>query len=136
MQLKELRIGNYVLVDNNIAKVRCIDSIHDNKVQVELAGKELHEISIKEISPIPLNDETLMDCCNFNASQTDIVGADNHSYTLKLKDGHIILQDEKQNPMIHFWDITSLHQLQNLYYSLKKADMKVQFKKSRIITLG
>lgn len=135
MQLKELRIGNYILVNTNIAKVRCIDSIHDNKVQVELTDKKLQEISIQEISPIPLDNETLVDCCNFNASQTHIVGADNHYYTLRLKDGHIILQDEQQNPMIHFWDIVSLHQLQNLYYSLKKTEMKVHFKNSRLITV-
>ena len=123
MNTREIRIGNYVEVKGRIVKVDSI--LGDGKEEVEIVTPEqkLETVKIAEVKPVPLTGDILMKCCEFDTTGKHIIGIDDHRHYLKLKDGYVTLLNNKYEDMIHFWDVQSLHQLQNLYFALKGKEM-------------
>lgn len=127
MNTKEIRIGNYVEVKGKIVKVDSI--LGDGKEQVEVVTSEQKTMTVKidEVLPIPLTGDILMKCCKFDKVGRHIIGIDDHRHYLQLKDGYVSLLNNKYEDMIQFWDVQSLHQLQNLYFALKGEEMIAVF---------
>lgn len=126
MNLKELRIGNYVLVENEKAEVISIGN-NDALLTVKYPGDKIEEIPLATATPIVLGSEMLGDCCDFDELGKHMLDVDHHRHFLKLQNGYIALQNKKNETIIHFWEIKYMHQLQNLYYALKGKEMKVAF---------
>lgn len=127
MDTKELRIGNYVTVDGEVRTVQGINSEKENRIQVRNAENKITDVSMDDLSAIPLTGELVIRCCKFEEDGHHIIGIDNHRYYLKVEDGFVVLLNKKKEAMIHFWDVQNLHQLQNLYFALKGKEMEVVF---------
>src|SRR4051812_8133507 len=119
MNTKEMRIGNYVEVNGKVVKVDSI--LGDGKEQVVVVTNDNKELTVKiaDVQPIPLTGDILMKCCEFDKEGKHIIGIDAHRHYLKLQDGYVTLLNNRYEDMIQFWDVKSLHQLQNLYFALK-----------------
>ena len=123
MNTKEIRIGNYVEVKGQVAKVDSILGDGKEEVEVITSDEKLLTAKIADVQPIPLNGNILMKCCKFDKVGRHIIGIDDHRHFLQLKDGYVALLNNKYEDMIQFWDVRSLHQLQNLYFALKGEEM-------------
>lgn len=124
MEAKDLRIGNYVSIEGQITEVVAICDTNHDVVEVKMPEARVVELSLREITPVKLDDEVLQKAV-FDKHGRHVIGIDNHSYYLKLYDGYIVLLNKKNDPVIHFWDVRYLHQLQNLYFALKGKEMQV-----------
>ena len=127
METKDLRIGNYVSVEGIITEVVAICDTGIDLVGVRTPHARVVERSLTDIKPVSLDDKALQHCV-FDKHGKHIIGIDNHSYYLKLHDGYIVLLNKKNDPVIHFWDVRYLHQLQNLYFALKGKEMPIAIK--------
>ena len=95
---------------------------------MKLPDEQKIEIDIADVTPIKITGELLANCCNFDETGNHIIGIDSHRHFLKIEENrHISLLNRQYEPMIHFWDVQHLHQLQNLYYALKNEEMVVRF---------
>jgi len=126
MKSKDLRIGNFVEVDGMICEVVAISDT-ETHIEVKTPRNKISEIPLGDAKPILLSDEMLMNNCEFDTNGLHVIGIDQHRYYLKVQDGYIILLNQEGESLIHFWDIRHLHQLQNLYNSLKGQEMKITF---------
>lgn len=127
---QELRLGNIVHYKNRIKlHTLCVTSLDETKVKV--GGRLLR---YEQIIPIPLTDEILVDWCGFVYDETMCIYNKNG---LKLR-----LNSEKNCVEIRLCgkvrEITSLHQLQNLYYTITGEELKIAADKIdlEIDTLG
>lgn len=126
MNTRELRIGNYVAVDGATAAVDAICSKKDGYIEIKTNGQNIREVTLTDIKPIPLTNELLNNCCEFDNNGRHVIGIDDHRHFLKIQNGYVVLMNRKFEDMIHFWDVQSLHQLQNLYFALKGEEMTVK----------
>ena len=123
MNTKELRVGNYVEVDGAIVEVGAICSDKEDHIEIKVSADKKNEINITKVKPVPLTGELLSKCCEFDNDGKHVIGIDEHRHFLKIQNGYVILLNYKNEEMIHFWDVQSLHQLQNLYYALKNKEL-------------
>jgi translation elongation factor P/translation initiation factor 5A len=126
MNSKDLRIGNYVEAEGMICEVMAVTE-GGTHIEVRTPQGKTMEVSTAEVKSIMLSDELLMTNCGFDKDGLHVIGIDHHRYYLKIQDGYIVLLNQEGDSLIHFWDIRSLHQLQNLYNSLKGKEMKIFF---------
>jgi hypothetical protein len=123
----ELKIGNYVEVEGAIVKVVSISKNEEGSIEVRVSqGKPAGAIA-SEIKPVPLSRKVLVRHCHFDENMQLGIIIDKLHYYLKLENSYIVLYNNKEEPMIHFWDVRYLHQLQNLYFALKAKEMPVKF---------
>ncbi len=129
MDPKELRIGNCIYADGRIVEVVAIDG-KQNDIEVRTQDNDVFKAKIDkvEIKPILLSEEDTHACCGFDQDGLLLLGIDAHSYFLKMNHDHIILLNKLGKPLIHFWDVKAVHQLQNLFYALKGKELAVSFK--------
>jgi hypothetical protein len=129
MNPKELRIGNCVYVDERIVEVVAIDG-KENKIEVRSPKNEVTIVYLDKvkISAIALSVDRLQQCCGFDGNGVLELGIDSHAYYLKMNKDHVILLDKQEIPVIHFWDVKYVHQLQNLFFALKGSELPVRFK--------
>ena len=129
MDAGNLKIGNYVYADKEIVKVVAIDTTKDG-IELKVSDGELLKGKVSElkITPIKLSMDILQKYCGFDKNGLYVLGIDKDQYYLKFQTEHIALLMENKEPLIHFWDVQHLHQLQNLYYSLKTKDMEIRVK--------
>jgi hypothetical protein len=129
MDTNDLRIGNYVKVNGEIVIVDgiCGSGGDGEYIQTKKLHDQFEEVKISDVASIPLEGELLIKCCEFDKEGHHIIGIDQHRHYLKMEGGYIVLLNKEKSPLIHFWDIKSLHQLQNLYYALKGKEMQVVF---------
>ena len=121
----EIRIGNYVEMESEVVKVVAICCKEDGRVEVQDKHHNNHKVSINSLTPISLNRELLATHCSFDKYAKHVIGIDQHRYYLKFKDGYIVLLNQENEAIIHFWDVKQLHQLQNLYFALKGREMVI-----------
>lgn len=124
----ELRIGNYVLVDENLQEILIIanktastTSIDENNEQ---AGSE-H--SLEHIQPVPLTDDILKQCGfvyhdYFKFWQLITTGIRSE---MNISPDYEVI-DFMRKPILK--KLTSLHQLQNIYFMLKGRELKFEKK--------
>lgn len=133
IQAKDLRIGNLVLSNNPLyrkdwlGKVLSILEIKDESVSVVAIDELPYAFTggqfLKYIDPIPLTEELLLKC-GFVVIHID--GSDGifriynlGAFTYNTNHGWWYLLDKLR------FQITSLHQLQNLYYSLTNTELEI-----------
>lgn len=127
MNICELKIGNYLDLQGEIVKTIATQA---DSIDVMLLTGDTVRISSADAKPIALDSEQLLDSCLFDSEGRHVVGIDHHLYYLRLHYGHIILCNRNNVPVIHFWDVRYLHQLQNLYYSLTHKKLEIIFNAS------
>jgi hypothetical protein len=127
MDARELRIGNYVEVNGERVMVEGICGPGEEHIQVRNSQNKIVEVKMNVIKPIPLRGELLLRCCEFDEEGNHTIGIDHHRHYLKVEDGYIVLLNKQKEALIHFWDVRSLHQLQNLYHALKNKEMEIVF---------
>ena len=126
MNSRELRIGNYVEVDHVIAEVVAIYN-NEHDIAILVLPNKVIKINAEKAVPVALSIDFLIRHCNFDHNGRHILGMDHHRYFLRFHKGYILLSDRKDEPIIHFWDIRHLHQLQNLYHALKGREIEIVF---------
>lgn len=114
---QELRLGNIVHYKNRI-KLHTLRVTSLDETKVKVGGRLLR---YEQIIPIPLTDEILVDWCGFVYDETMCIYNKNG---LKLR-----LNSEKNCVEIHLCgkvrEITGLHQLQNLYYTITREELEI-----------
>jgi hypothetical protein len=121
----ELRIGNYVLVGEELHKVSMIDGTSVLTQGINKSNGVDAEHSLKNIHPVPMTDEVLKQC-----------GFIYHNYfkfwqliTTGLRSEMNI---DRDYDVIDFMrkpigkQLSSLHQLQNIFFLLKGREMSFQ----------
>ena len=128
MNYSQLRVGNYLLACGEIAKLLAIDtSNHTIDIAAISTPEILKTVCVSEAGYITLIKDLLTQCCGF----TDIhYGCILHAgkYELLYREharNELILMHEASRPLIYFWDIKSLHQLQNLYHQFKGGELEI-----------
>lgn len=127
MNSRELRIGNYVEMESVIREVVAIYDNGKDEIGLREPGKEVTVVHSGEVKPIMLTKELVTKHCSFDANQRRVLGIDHQRYLLRFYKCYIILSDRKDEPIIHFWDVKALHQLQNLHFALKGMELDVVF---------
>ena len=123
----ELRIGNYVLVDGNLQEVSAITSTTVSTFDAEKNEEEVSEHRLQSIQPIPLTDDILQQCGfvyhdYFKFWQLITTGIRSE---MNISPDYEVI-DFMRKPILK--KLTSLHQLQNIYFLLKGREL--QFSKN------
>jgi hypothetical protein len=117
IKVNELRIGNHVLDEHgNVSIINTISygvRISNDKYKWESKSED-------QIHPIPLTDELLLECGFENYEVFKNTWGYN-GIELYIQDG-IIWIDLMNNSV----EINYLHELQNLYFSLTKTELKIE----------
>lgn len=124
----ELRIGNYVLVDENLQEILIIA----NKIASTTSTGENNEQvgsehSLEHIQPVPLTDDILKQCGfvyhqYFKFWQLITTGIRSE---MNISPDYEVI-DFMRKPVLK--KLTSLHQLQNIYFMLKGRELKFEKK--------
>jgi hypothetical protein len=115
IKLNELRIGNYLSLDNEIYKIK---GINKNKIYFYYKKSEWN-CNIQSFDPILLDEEILLKCGFIKYNTQDI----NPTYANKLfnwNDGILYLIGDGFVNHIKY-----LHQLQNIYHALTNEELEI-----------
>ena len=121
----ELRLGNRILVNGNIQQVSMITGKTIFTVDAEeTIEQEASEYSLEMVEPVPLTNELLKECGfvyhdYFKFWQLVTTGI--RSEMDISPDFEVI--DFMRKPILK--KLTSLHQLQNVYFMLKGRELKI-----------
>jgi len=118
MNISEFRVGNLVKAGNTIGEVVTIDSNRYYFVVKNSSGS-LNEYDRLTIEPIFIERTMLVNCFGFDKDGKLKISIDSRDFYFQENEGHIILLESNLWPLIHFWDLKTLHQLQNFYYRFK-----------------
>jgi hypothetical protein len=128
LQCNEVRLGNYVLIHNKLKKITLINNDSGFK-DVPLVGFEgssdnFIRCDAAELSAVPLTDEVLRQC--------GFVFHDYFHFWQLLSTGSAVRSEMDIDPDYNLIDfmrrplvkrISSLHQLQNLFFALKGSEL-------------
>ncbi len=128
----ELRLGNHVLVNQNLKKVSAITGT--TVLTVDAEGSDVEdatEYKLEEVELVPLTDELLKECGfvyhhYFKFWQLITTGIRSE---MDLSPDYEVI-DFMRKPILK--KLTSLHQLQNIYFLLKGREL--QFDKKQLQT--
>ena len=127
----ELRIGNYVLAGD---KLQCIATINSQSVQTTFASASVAEKytestfshSLESVTPVTLTDEVLTRCRfvyhDYFKFWQLISGTEENRSEMNIDRDYNIL-DFMRKPVVK--KVTSLHQLQNIYFMLKGKELDI-----------
>lgn len=126
----ELRIGNYVLVDENLQQVSAVSHTTASTLAVEDNNEQVvSEHTLENIQSIPLTDDILKECGfiyhdYFKFWQLITTGIRSE---MNISADYEVI-DFMRKPILK--KLASLHQLQNIYFLLKGREL--QFAKKRL----
>ena len=136
MDVKSLRIGNYVITE--LGNIREVKEIHENGIKWYSEHRK-HFIPFLRIEPIPLTEQWLID---FGFNKTEFAKILNNTQFVKrihdnlwivvdIEDGfcHLfrIVENKKEPHKIIIPNKTDkAHLLQNLYFTLTGTELKKQ----------
>ena len=130
----ELRIGNYVLVDSNLQRISAIN----RTTASTLAGDEndegiVSEHSLDNIGPVPLTDDIIRQCGfafhdYFKFWQLITTGIRSE---MNISPDYEVI-DFMRKPILE--KLTSLHQLQNIYFLLKGRELRPVKKQLQVVS--
>ncbi len=119
IKIEELRIGNYICVNNNGHPCRVME-LTMSSVVVESIKENYNEPTIKSFNPIPLTEEWLF---KFGFEVSEIF---KNSYILNSVE--IYIQDG-----LYWYDfgndrveVKTIHQLQNIYFALNDKELTMK----------
>tara|TARA_R110000772_G_scaffold36098_6_gene86688 strand:+ start:8842 stop:9192 length:351 start_codon:yes stop_codon:yes gene_type:complete len=115
MKASDLRIGNWVNLNNKDVQVKCRDI-----TVLEYWEKKPNEKSTEYFKPIPLTEEWLLKF-GFNVKMGSV--SHNHSY---IKDRIIIKNLLRGGFYYDETNIKHVHQLQNLYHALTQKELSYE----------
>jgi hypothetical protein len=124
----ELRIGNFVLVDQTMQRISMIEKASSTTTALPGANREEAKTRIphllESLQPVPLNDAILKQC-NFMFHDYFkfwqlITGAEENRSEMDMDRDYNIL-DFMRKPIVK--NVASLHQLQNIYFMLKGKEL-------------
>jgi hypothetical protein len=124
----ELRLGNFILVNHHLKQVSGIASKTVFAVDAEEANQEAaSEVSQENINPIALSDDVLKECGfvfhdYFKFWQLITTGIRSE---MNISPDYEVI-DFMRKPILK--KLTSLHQLQNIYFMLKERELKLDTK--------
>ena len=112
MITQELRIGNYIKYND---KIIIVDTIYYDSINMDL--QDCDGIEINLLKPIPLTEEILLKC---GFRKLD-------KYTFVI--GGLFIHSRKLGFVFHLGKrkiiLSSLHQLQNLYFALTNKELEI-----------
>jgi len=124
----ELRIGNFVLVEQTMQRISMIDKT--SSTTTALPGPKREEVktrtphSLESLQPVPLNDSILKQCGfvyhDYFKFWQLITGAEESRSEMDMDRDYNIL-DFMRKPIVK--KVASLHQLQNIYFLLKGKEL-------------
>jgi hypothetical protein len=120
----ELRLGNYVLVNQDIRKISIITSTTVFTIDADESNEEASsETNLETVNPVPITDDVLKEC--------GFVYHDYFKFWQLVTTGIRSEMDINSDyDLIDFMrktiikKMTSLHQLQNVYFMLKGRELK------------
>lgn len=131
----ELRIGNYFLLNNQLHQVNMLHGSQAGNGTAEVGFEEgedhsLHTCTTAQLQPVPLTDELLQQAGfryhpYFQFWQKVSKEPGEQSEIDIDSDYNVI--DFMRRPIVK--GLSSLHQLQNIYYTLKGQELDIQWKK-------
>lgn len=121
MEIQELRIGNLIQNGSDFYKIVCVDSTQ-NVLLIETDSNGFAEINIDEAVPIKLDENILLNKCGFKNKKDYITLNDVISF--HVKNGEIEKTFINGDSQLDY-NIEYLHDLQNMFYDLKKRAMEV-----------
>ena len=130
----ELRLGNCVMVNGSLQKVSNIASTSVFTKDADSNEEPVAEHRMQEIEPVPLSDELLKQCGFVYHNYFkfwQLMHTGNQSEMDVDKDYHVI--DFMRKPMLS--RLTSLHQLQNVYFILKGKELTLTMPKESSMQL-
>jgi len=121
----ELRIGNYVAVDESLQKIAAINRTTASTLEAEENSETVSEHNLDNIEPVPLTDDIIKQCGfafhdYFNFWQLITTGIRSE---MNISTDYEVI-DFMRKPILK--KLTSLHQLQNIYYLLKGRELEFQ----------
>lgn len=140
MEVKELRIGNYIRYNGCIVSVYAIgnptpnkDKHFNNKARVTLWCNGLIDATIDKIEPIPITEELLLKIGfkkDVDANSLYRYAIDNCLFEIRLWDiGTLIkleIYSEDNVRKVHLPKTPNLHQLQNAYYLVTGKELEIK----------
>lgn len=129
MNPRELRIGNFIRAAGAIVQVVAIDSEEEDDIEIREESKKVVKVKLSElaIEPIYIDRDLLISYCGFDRRGRLVIDIDLYFYFLQENEGHIVMMSKNSEPIIHFWDVKTVHQLQNLYHAFKGRELSTSF---------
>lgn len=131
MDTKDLRIGNILYADGEIATVVGIEGEDENNFVIKLDHGKNKVIQVKpsviDIKPILLGDDFVKGLNLFDELGNLKFSTKTDKFKLRRANGHVILLNDRNETMVHFWDVKYLHRLQNLFYVLSKQELEINW---------
>lgn len=127
----QLRVGNYVLVDKSMQQISLISDTYASTTPLadmqDASSETVKQHSLESLQPVPLNDDVLQHCHfvfhkYFKFWQLLTANSDNQSEMDVDTDYNVI--DFMRKPVVK--RVSSLHQLQNVYFMLKGKELHFQ----------
>lgn len=138
IDLRELRIGNYVKVNYGQDVIGTVDSIDKNSIMVGIIrqGDLCNGVITNEegLIPIPITEELLLKC-PFKRDKVILLDEDRHIDVFYVFENIMIakrmnntyfLGEEYDSIVMYFNPIYSLHQLQNIYFDLTGEELDIK----------
>lgn len=126
----ELRIGNYVLINETLQQVAVIAG---TTVKLNSSEEVSDDYDLESIQPIPLTDDVLKQCGfvfhdYFKFWQLITTGIRSE---MNISPDYEVI-DFMRKPILK--KLTSLHQLQNVYFMLKGRELKFNRAASELVS--
>lgn len=146
MDIKELRVGNYVKYNGSIVSVYAIsnptpnkDKHFDNKAKVTLWCNGLIDANIDEIEPIPITDELLLKIGFKKKRDGCLLYRDhNDEFSIKFDLGYAFIEyanlcfnpedvtEANYGSVLEFPNRLHLHTLQNIWHLLTGKELEIK----------
>lgn len=133
MKANELRIGNWVKIDDGIGRVIALSSFEHLGLEIKpepnqtvMVGDKLFDYPESELSPIRLSEEILIKCGFRKVNHINGFSFYTLSNSKKNK-AHIDIYDHQTIYFgYHVSHCKYLHQLQNLFFALMGEEIKIE----------
>lgn len=120
----ELRLGNYILATSQLRKVNQIGDLYVEVFDEISDGPSRMRHSLSDIFPVPLSEDVLLHCGfvyrdHFKFWQ--LISGEKETRSEMDIDNDFNVIDFMRRPVVK--TLTSLHQLQNIFFSLKGREL-------------
>ena len=130
MKAEELRIGNFLLFENEAQEVSTIHS--DNTIRLKKTKDDkchgCYRVDALTIKPIPITEEWLLKLgFKYHAADKNYVIKNKEDWhnSIKKMDGDWCYNNDFSDANCYFVrEVKYIHQLQNLYYALNEEELK------------